>query len=403
MKIVFITNGLFPVPATKGGGAETLVQNILDQNEIYHKAEFIVYSVYDEKAIELASHYKYSEYRFICKKIWNIKDTCYLAKHFYYKKILGYTIYRCIYDFDIVLDELQHEQFDYIVIENTLVPFEKFIERYGNKVFVHIHNELFKQTYPLRQRIHYGDLINRSAGVITVSNYIKEFSLNMGYATPDKFHVLLNSVDIQKYKQEIDIRKDLSDKKYIEIANTFTFVYCGRVCREKGVLELVNAFKRIDNLDIRMMIIGNVDEKSDDTYIKNVKKIVDTDFRIVTMGYVDHDEIWKFLRISDCAVLPSKCQDACPLTVIESMAAKLPIISTKTGGVPEEVDQNCSILLDNNENLEENLYKTMDKIIKEKSMLSSMAEASDLRTPIGGFFDLNSYYERFIKIIEGKE
>ena len=169
------------------------------------------------------------------------------------------------------------------------------------------------------------------------------------------------------------------------------------------MLELVNAFKRIDNLDIRLMIIGNVDEKSDDTYIKNVKKIVDTDFRIVTTGYVDHDEIWKFLRISDCAVLPSKCQDACPLTVIESMAAKLPIISTKTGGVPEEVDQNCSILLDNNENLEENLYKTMDKIIKEKSMLSSMAEASDLRTPIGGFFDLNSYYERFIKIIEGKE
>ena len=62
MKVIIVTNGLFPVPSTKGGGAETLVQDILDQNEKFHSADFVVYSIYDQEAVIKSDSYKFSEF-----------------------------------------------------------------------------------------------------------------------------------------------------------------------------------------------------------------------------------------------------------------------------------------------------------------------------------------------------
>lgn len=396
MKVVIITNGLFPVPASKGGGAETLIQNLLDQNEIYQKIDFLVYSVTDSKAIEASKNYKYSKFRFIEKKEWGVRDLFYLLYHFCYKKILGYTIYRCIYDFNIVIDELKKIEFDYIVLENTLVPFEKLVNAFSDKVYVHIHNELFKPTYPKSQKIKYGKLINDCAGVITVSNYIKQYSLDMGYSNSKKFHVLLNSVDIKMFKNEL-----LEDQRpYCDLANHFTFVYWGRICKEKGVLELLNAFSNITQEDVRLMIIGGLNN-TNDSYVQSVKNLVDNDERVIVTGYIEHDEMWKYLKMADCAVLPSKWHDPCPLTIIEGMAAGLPIISCKTGGIPEEVNEDCAILLESNDQLETNLHDAMVRLYSDSELRKTMSKAANRRTQINGFFDLNCYYDRFVKILEG--
>ena len=45
---VFITSGFLPVPATKGGAVETLVQNLIDENEIIKNNKFTVLSIYDK-------------------------------------------------------------------------------------------------------------------------------------------------------------------------------------------------------------------------------------------------------------------------------------------------------------------------------------------------------------------
>lgn len=44
-KIAIVTNGILPLPAVKGGGAETLVQQLLDENENNRNINllFIVY------------------------------------------------------------------------------------------------------------------------------------------------------------------------------------------------------------------------------------------------------------------------------------------------------------------------------------------------------------------------
>ena len=50
MKVAFLTNGTSPVPATKGGAVENLIEDLLDENEKRHGFDFTVFSLYEEKA-----------------------------------------------------------------------------------------------------------------------------------------------------------------------------------------------------------------------------------------------------------------------------------------------------------------------------------------------------------------
>ena len=49
-KICIITQGMLPVPAVKGGAVETLVEYILNCNEVGKKLDITVLSVEDEEA-----------------------------------------------------------------------------------------------------------------------------------------------------------------------------------------------------------------------------------------------------------------------------------------------------------------------------------------------------------------
>ena len=74
MKIAIVTSGGLPVPNVKGGGAQTLITAILDQNEIKGENEFVVFSSYDNKAKEQSEKYKKSRFCFLPQKERTLKD-----------------------------------------------------------------------------------------------------------------------------------------------------------------------------------------------------------------------------------------------------------------------------------------------------------------------------------------
>ena len=65
MKVCFITPNVFPVPATKGGACETLVNNLIDENEKQKKLSIICVSVYEEEAYRLSTQYKNTDFIYI--------------------------------------------------------------------------------------------------------------------------------------------------------------------------------------------------------------------------------------------------------------------------------------------------------------------------------------------------
>src|SRR5271157_864421 len=65
MEVTIITTGFLPVPATSGGAMETLVQQILDENEKDPAFEFTVYAVHSKEAALAARVYHHSEFVFL--------------------------------------------------------------------------------------------------------------------------------------------------------------------------------------------------------------------------------------------------------------------------------------------------------------------------------------------------
>ena len=104
-----------------------------------------------------------------------------------------------------------------------------------------------------------------------------------------------------------------------------------------------------------------------------VKKI---NKNVIFTGFVEYKEIYKLYAIADIAVLPSIWDDPAPLTIIESMAAGLPIITTNSGGIPEYVNNKCAFIIDRDSNLVYNLSKTIESLIKNEELRGKMSEES---------------------------
>ena len=64
-RIALITNGVFPVPAVKGGAVETLVEQLIKENEVQNRLDFELFSIFDLDAFEQAQQYKNSKFQFI--------------------------------------------------------------------------------------------------------------------------------------------------------------------------------------------------------------------------------------------------------------------------------------------------------------------------------------------------
>ena len=147
----------------------------------------------------------------------------------------------------------------------------------------------------------------------------------------DKNRIILlrNSIDTdisQKNDSKIDIKKEfnLPHKSLI-------ITYIGRLSPEKGVkylIDSVNIIKR-DIENFRVFIVG--DGKEFFT-LKELVKQYSLEDMIIFTGY--RENVKDFLEATDILVHPS-LTEGIPLSILEAMYSKVPVIATSVGGIPE--------------------------------------------------------------------
>lgn len=108
--------------------------------------------------------------------------------------------------------------------------------------------------------------------------------------------------------------------------------YFGRLSREKGILNLVEAINNIPGA--RLMIAGDGPERENiQAYIKEHK----LENRITLLGYLNQNDIRENIRKCRFVTVPSICFENCPYSVLEATEIGKPIIGSKIGGIPELV------------------------------------------------------------------
>jgi glycogen(starch) synthase len=114
------------------------------------------------------------------------------------------------------------------------------------------------------------------------------------------------------------------------------FAYLGRLIPEKGVDLLLRAaaISQKSGRDFRIRIIGDGPQRG---ALEKLAADLSLDGRVEFLGYRTGQQLIDTLESTSVSVIPSRWDEACPLTAIEQMMRGLLIIATELGGTGEVV------------------------------------------------------------------
>jgi glycosyltransferase involved in cell wall biosynthesis len=154
----------------------------------------------------------------------------------------------------------------------------------------------------------------------------------------------------------------------------YDVVFFARINPSKGILDLLKAVSLLNKKGkgLRILIIGNGNKK----YLDELKRFCNKegiDKNINWVGFLPtQNDVHKEASKAKISVLPTH-YDMIPGTIIESMFLKIPVISYRTGSIPEINAQGYFIML-----VEENdidaLAGAINELITNKEQRIEMAE-----------------------------
>ncbi|MDW4235735.1 glycosyltransferase family 4 protein [Staphylococcus saprophyticus] len=153
------------------------------------------------------------------------------------------------------------------------------------------------------------------------------FHISNGIDLNNEFNI--NNISEKKIK---DIKLKHNIKK-----GDIIVTFIGRLVKEKGILDLLEAYSKLESKNVKFIIIGSLsDSERDKDTIKIIEKYKkNTD--VIFTGQISN--INEYLTLSDIYCLPSY-REGMPRSIIEAMAMKNAIIATKIRGSREEVVEN---------------------------------------------------------------
>jgi glycosyltransferase involved in cell wall biosynthesis len=117
----------------------------------------------------------------------------------------------------------------------------------------------------------------------------------------------------------------------------------GRLSREKAHIDLLAAFKHLreisSEIDLKLLIVGDGTERE---RLETAAEQMGLSERVVFTG--EERNVQPYYAAADLLVLPSHSEGS-PYVLLEAMAARVPIVATIVGGVPEMVANDESALL----------------------------------------------------------
>ena len=153
----------------------------------------------------------------------------------------------------------------------------------------------------------------------------------------------------------------------------FTFLFIGRVVRDKGIDELVSAFTKLYscNPNIRLLLVGQY-ENDLDPISSEAQEAIEKNDDIIAVGKKTGIDLLAYYAAADCFVFPSY-REGFPNTVLEAGAVGLPSIVTDINGSREIIVQgeNGVIIPTHDANA---LFDAMLNMMKDKGARERMAE-----------------------------
>ena len=391
----FIMSGL-PIPAVKGGAIETLLQILIDKNEVYHDFDITVLSAGDDKAEELSKKYKHTTFVYFQKtpldRVYSM-----ISRGIY--RLCRVPLPHSVGCYQALRYLKRHQDFDLLVNETWKVYLSPLLAKVFPKerILTHIHRKGEEKKGDITRRI------DKSIGyLISVSDFISNDWCTITGRSADKAFVLKNCCNTEAFQTKISEEEKRELKRALGIRDdAVVLIFAGRITAEKGVKELLYAIQRVPVDNLHLLIVGGAQDDSQTDYEKEIDTIVKKLTCPVTrLGYVDNAKMYQFYALADIATIPSVCPDAAPLTVIEAMTAGVPVLTTNMGGIPEYACDGAAIRVNADDCLVENLASNIQRLATDKALRNKMSNCAAKQALL---FTPDHYYSDFCKIIQHVE
>jgi glycogen(starch) synthase len=110
-------------------------------------------------------------------------------------------------------------------------------------------------------------------------------------------------------------------------------LFAGRLAREKGALTLLEAAALVASKDFNLVLIGDGPLRP---RIERAARLAGLAERVHLRGFVPQPLVAAAMAHSDALVVPSTAEEL-GLAALEAIHAGLPVIASRTGGIPETV------------------------------------------------------------------
>lgn len=184
-----------------------------------------------------------------------------------------------------------------------------------------------------------------ATSVINVSHSLSKLAVADGLNEAEKQYIIghgtCGGIDAQNIFNPslVDADKLLIIKKKLGLNDAdIVFGFCGRICNDKGIPELVDAFelfqKLHSNIKAKLLFIGRFDTR--DGISEEKKQQIESNSDIVISGHIDKVEIPYYYSMLDVFVFPSH-REGFGMCVVEASAMEKPILDSRAHGCVDAI------------------------------------------------------------------
>jgi len=338
------------------------------------------------------------------RRVWNVGEKLYFSKPD--QPYLSSSIYFRSFIHQVARD-LQDRHCDFVHIQNY-PQFVPVVRRQNPRLRIALHVQCEWLSHwnrnMIRSRLKDADLAIGPSEYITsqIRRAFPEFA--------SRCRTVVNGVDVNRFKA----------REVVRTGEEASLLFVGRVSPEKGAHVLLQAFQEIVRVrpQTRLRIIGKVASqsegllmKSDDSMIEALRPYYHTNYgeqlkKLITpqmeknvefVGMVPNSRLEEYYREADLVTIPSVWQDPMPFTVLEGLASGLPIVATRSGGIPEMIEDGISGTLIDRGNVEQ-LSSAVLGLLRNPERRRTMGAAARARA--ANFFSWDHAAESLVETFQ---
>jgi len=171
------------------------------------------------------------------------------------------------------------------------------------------------------------------SGWIAVSNQVKLAFMRRERIPANKIIVIPNAINTEIYSPDRLVNRINVRGEFNLNSTIFVVGYVSNIKPRKGHDDLLKAIAIVKKFhkDIKVFLVG--EDRSGGAILNQIKKL-NLEDQIILTGFIS--DIPRIMSLFDLFVIPS-LEEGMPLSMLEAMAFKIPVIATPVGGIPEVI------------------------------------------------------------------